>query len=73
MFVINVKLAFFTIMSAPLVIIGSVIFWRYIYPRYYKFWDAASKQAGILSGVRVVKAFRQESVKTGVLAGAAIA
>jgi ATP-binding cassette subfamily B protein len=65
MFVINVKLAFFTIMSAPLVIIGSLIFWRYIYPRYYKFWDAASKQAGmlsgILSGVRVVKAFRQES------------
>ena len=65
MFTINVKLAFFTMIPAPLVIAGSIVFWRYIYPNYYKFWDASSKQAGmlsgILSGVRVVKAFSQES------------
>jgi ATP-binding cassette subfamily B protein len=65
MFTINVKLAMYTLIPAPLVIAGSIIFWRYIYPRYYKFWDAGSKQAGmlsgILSGIRVVKAFSQEN------------
>jgi ATP-binding cassette subfamily B protein len=65
MFSINVKLALFTLVPAPLVIAGSIVFWRYIYPRYYRFWDASSKQAGMLngmlSGVRVVKAFGQES------------
>lgn len=65
MFAINIKLAMFTLIPAPLVIAGSLIFWRYIYPRYYKFWDAGSKQAGmlsgILSGIRVVKAFSQEN------------
>ncbi|NLF40675.1 DUF1854 domain-containing protein [bacterium] len=63
MFSINVKLALFTLIPAPLVMTGSFIFWRYIYPRYYRFWDASSKQAGtlngILSGIRVVKAFSQ--------------
>ncbi len=65
MFTINVELALYTLIPAPLVISGSIIFWRYIYPRYYKFWDAGSKQAGmlsgILSGIRVVKAFSQEN------------
>lgn len=64
MFLINVKLALFTLIPAPLVVTGSIIFWRYIYPRYYRFWDASSKQAGMLSGtlsgIRVVKAFGQE-------------
>ena len=64
MFSINVKLALFTLIPAPLVVTGSVLFWRYIYPRYYRFWDASSKQAGMLSGtlsgIRVVKAFGQE-------------
>lgn len=64
MFTINIKLALFTLIPAPFVIGGSLIFWQYIYPRYYKFWDAGSKQAGILSGIlsgiRVVKAFGQE-------------
>ncbi len=63
MFSLNVKLAFFTLIPAPLVITGSLIFWRYIYPMYYRFWDSSSKQAGmlngILSGIRVVKAFSQ--------------
>ena len=64
MFSINVKLAMFTLIPAPLVITGSILFWKYIYPRYYRFWDASSKQAGTLtgtlSGIRVVKAFNQE-------------
>jgi ATP-binding cassette subfamily B protein len=64
MFSLNPKLAMFTLIPAPLVITGSVIFWRYIYPRYYRFWDASSKQAGalsgLLSGIRVVKAMSQE-------------
>jgi ATP-binding cassette subfamily B protein len=63
MFSLNVKLALFTLIPAPLVITGSLIFWRFVYPRYYRFWDASSKQAGtlsgILSGIRVVKAFSQ--------------
>jgi len=65
MFTINVKLACYTLIPAPLVIAGSYVFWQYIYPHYYRFWDASSKQAGmlsgILSGVRVVKAFSQEN------------
>lgn len=64
MFNINVRLALFTLIPAPLVAAGSLIFWKHIYPRYYRFWDASSKQAGmlsgILSGIRVVKSFGQE-------------
>ena len=48
----------------PLVLYGSWFFWRYVYPKYYRYWDSASKQAGalagMLSGIRVVKAFAQE-------------
>ena len=69
MFNLNLKLAFFTLIPAPLVVGGSIVFWRHIYPRYYRFWDASSKQAGmlsgILSGIRVVKSFGQETRETG--------
>jgi ATP-binding cassette subfamily B protein len=62
---INPKLAMFTLIPVPLVILGSWIFWRHVYPRHYRLWDAASKQmttlSGMLSGIRVVKAFAQES------------
>jgi ATP-binding cassette subfamily B protein len=41
-----------------------MFFWKRIYPRYYRVWDANSKLHGvlntILSGIRVVKAFGQE-------------
>jgi ATP-binding cassette subfamily B protein len=61
---INPKLALFTLIPVPLVILGSWIFWRHVYPRHYRLWDAASKQmttlSGMLSGIRVVKAFAQE-------------
>ena len=61
---INPKLAAFTLIPVPLVILGSWIFWRHVYPRHYRLWDASSKQmaalSGMLSGIRVVKAFAQE-------------
>jgi len=61
---INPKLAAFTLIPVPLVILGSWIFWRHVYPRHYRLWDASSKQmaalSGMLSGIRVVKAFGQE-------------
>ena len=61
---INPKLALFTLIPVPLVILGSWVFWRHVYPRHYRLWDASSKQmavlSGMLSGIRVVKAFAQE-------------
>ena len=61
---INAKLAMFTLIPVPLVIGSSWFFWRRIYPRYYRYWDSASKQSSALSsvlgGIRVVKAFAQE-------------
>jgi ATP-binding cassette subfamily B protein len=61
---INAKLALYTLIPVPLVILGSWIFWRHVYPRHYRLWDASSKQmtrlSGMLSGIRVVKAFAQE-------------
>jgi ATP-binding cassette subfamily B protein len=65
LFTLNWKLAILTLLPAPLVVIGSVFFWRRVYPRYFRVWDSNSKLSGvlntILSGVRVVKAFGQES------------
>jgi ATP-binding cassette subfamily B protein len=64
LFTLNPKLALFTLIPAPLVIAGSFFFWRRVYPKYYRYWDSSSKQAGtlsgVLSGIRVVKAFAQE-------------
>ena len=61
---INPKLALFTLIPVPLVILGTSVFWKKVYPRYYRLWDASSKQitvlSGMLSGIRVVKAFAQE-------------
>jgi len=61
---LNPKLAVFTLIPVPLVFIGSWVFWKKVYPRYYRLWDASSKQMsvlnGMLTGIRVVKAFAQE-------------
>jgi ATP-binding cassette subfamily B protein len=64
LFTLNPWLAVWTLIPMPLVLYGSWFFWRYVYPRYYRYWDAAGKQAGalagMLAGIRVVKAFAQE-------------
>jgi ATP-binding cassette subfamily B protein len=64
LFTLNPGLACYTLIPMPLVITGSWFFWKFVYPRYYRYWDAAGKQAGalsgMLSGIRVVKAFAQE-------------
>lgn len=61
---LNWKLALYTLIPVPLLFGGSWFFWKYVYPRHYRLWDASSKQiaalSGILSGIRVVKAFAQE-------------
>jgi ATP-binding cassette, subfamily B, bacterial len=64
LFTLNPKLAMYTLIPAPFVVGGSLFFWRRVYPNYYRYWDASHKQAGrlsgMLSGIRVVKAFAQE-------------
>ncbi|HVT29154.1 MAG TPA: DUF1854 domain-containing protein [Lacipirellulaceae bacterium] len=64
LFTLNPKLAVFTLIPAPLVIGGSWFFWKHVHPKHYRYWDSSSKQAGMLtgmlSGIRVVKAFAQE-------------
>jgi ATP-binding cassette subfamily B protein len=61
---LNPKLAMYTLIPAPLVICGSWFFWKHVHPKHYRYWDSSSKQAGMLtgmlSGIRVVKAFAQE-------------
>ncbi len=62
---INPKLAMYTLIPVPLVILGTWVFWKKVYPRYYRLWDSSAKQitmlSGMLSGIRVVKAFAQEN------------
>jgi len=69
LFSLNWKLALFTLLPAPVVIVSALFFWKRIYPRYYRVWDANSKLHGalntILTGIRVVKAFGQEPKERG--------
>ena len=64
LFTLSWELAMYTLLPAPLVILASMFFWKRIYPRYYRVWDASSRLHStlntILSGIRVVKAFAQE-------------
>lgn len=57
-------LAVWTLLPAPFVLAGTLVFYRFVYPHYQRLWDRSSKQAGmltaLLSGIRVVKAFDQE-------------
>jgi ATP-binding cassette subfamily B protein len=61
---INPKLALFTLIPVPLVLLGSWVFWQKVYPKHFRLRDASTKQwsvlNGMLSGIRVVKAFSQE-------------
>lgn len=62
---LNPRLAFYTLIPVPLVFLGTWYFWQHVYPRYYRLWDSSAKQiaalSGMLSGIRVVKAFAQEN------------
>jgi len=64
MYSLEPQLAVWTLVPAPFVIAGTFIFYRFVYPHYQRFWDRSSRQAGmlngLLSGIRVVKAFAQE-------------
>lgn len=64
MFALEPRLALWAMVPAPFVIGGAFIYWRFVHPHFQRYWDRTSKQAGllngILSGIRVVKAFAQE-------------
>jgi ATP-binding cassette subfamily B protein len=64
LFGMNWRLASLVLLPIPFVIVGTLFFWRHIYPRYYQVWDSQSKMAqllsGLLSGIRLVKAYGQE-------------
>jgi ATP-binding cassette subfamily B protein len=64
LFYLNPRLAVVTMLPMPLILAGSWYFTRYLNPRHQHYWEAVGKQAsaltGMLSGIRVVKAFVQE-------------
>jgi ATP-binding cassette subfamily B protein len=64
LFMMNPRMALWVLVPIPFVFIGTAIYWRVIYPRYYKIWDSQSKMSqslhGLLQGIRLVKAFGQE-------------
>jgi ATP-binding cassette subfamily B protein len=69
LFSMNAKLAILVLIPIPFVFIGTLFFWKRIYPNYYKYWDSNSKLGsmlnGVLSGIRLVKVFGQEKRETG--------
>jgi len=69
MFSLEPHLALYAMIPAPFVVFGAFGYWRYVHPRFEKLWDRSSRQAavlnGILSGIRVVKAFGQEDTEMG--------
>lgn len=64
LFCMHWKLALMVLLPLPFVVVGTVLFWRRVYPMYYPVWESQSKMAqllsGMLSGIRTVKAFGQE-------------
>ena len=69
LFSMNATLALLVMLPVPLVVIGTVILWHYVWPRYYPVWDSQSKMSqllnSMLSGIRMVKAFGQEQREQG--------
>jgi ATP-binding cassette, subfamily B, bacterial len=64
LFIMNPHMAMWVLVPIPFVFLGTAIYWRVIYPRYYRIWDSQSKMSqslhGLLQGIRLVKAFGQE-------------
>jgi len=64
MFYLNVRLATFVMIPIPFVIVGTLLFRKAIRPWYFRVRDSVSKTGamlnGVLSGIRLVKAFGQE-------------
>ena len=64
LFTMNWELAFLVMLPVPVVIVGTLLFYKWIYPLYYRQSDSRAKMAklltGFLSGIRLVKAFGQE-------------
>ncbi|MCM8785554.1 MAG: ABC transporter ATP-binding protein/permease [Candidatus Omnitrophica bacterium] len=64
LFSINSLLALYVMIPIPFVIIGTLVFWQGIYPKYFKVWDSQVKIStflnNVLSGIKTVKAFSQE-------------
>ena len=65
LFMMNWHLALLVLLPVPFVVIGTMFFWKYIYPQYYRLWDSQSKMSqlltGLLQGIRLVKLFGQEN------------
>ncbi|MCC6443842.1 MAG: ABC transporter ATP-binding protein [Armatimonadetes bacterium] len=64
LFKMNWQLALLILVPAPLLITGTVLFWRRIRGMYHRLWNRWSSMSALLSdalsGIRVVKAFAQE-------------
>jgi len=64
LFSMNWHLALLVLLPVPFVVVGTMFFWKYIYPQYYRLWDSQSKMSqlltGLLQGIRLVKLFGQE-------------
>ncbi len=75
LFVLNWSLALLVLLPVPLVVVGTILFWKHVYPRYYPVWESQSKMSqllsGVLSGIRLVKAFGQEQHEQGRFEGSA--
>lgn len=64
LFTMHWKLALLVLLPVPFVVIGTMFFWKHVYPRYYRLSDSQSKMSqlltGLLQGIRLVKTFGQE-------------
>lgn len=69
------RLALWAALPVPSILGGAIVYWRYLHPSFQKYWDRTSSQAsslnGILSGIRVVKAFAREEFESARFAQAA--
>ena len=69
MLIMNWKLMVIAVLPAPIVMGCTIVFYRKIVPRWRKYWTTRSNLAnrlhGSLNGIRVVKAFAQESRELG--------